>query len=48
MDYGKMTLLELIEEYGDQCAQGGMGYTFADSDRVLEEIKKRLAEAGMK
>lgn len=47
-DYIEMAPLELIEEYGRQCHEGGMGYAFADSDTVLDEIKKRLDEAGLK
>ena len=35
-------LIELIERYGSECAAGGAGYTFAEPDATLAEIKKRL------
>lgn len=37
-----MTLLELIEAYGYESALGGQGYTFSDSEPLLDEIKERL------
>jgi hypothetical protein len=45
-DLNEMTLWELIRAYGREEAEGGMGYTFSDSDRYLEEIRKRLVSAG--
>ena len=39
----EMTLVQLIEAYGHECAMGGAGYTSDDSDEYLEEIKRRLA-----
>lgn len=41
----KMTLVELIEAYGDECAAGGAGYTTDDSSDLLEEIKRRIKVA---
>lgn len=37
-----LPLLKLIEEYGNECAVGGAGYTYDDSDKLLDEIKQRL------
>lgn len=36
------TLLELIEEYGSECAAGGQGYTATQEIEILEEIKIRV------
>lgn len=39
----ELTLIELIEAYGYECALGGKGYTTDDSEMYLDEIKRRLA-----
>jgi hypothetical protein len=39
----EMTLIELIEAYGYECAEGGAGYTTDNSEEYLTEIKRRLA-----
>lgn len=40
-----MTLLELIEAFGQECTYGGQGYTADHSEELLDEIKKRIKEA---
>lgn len=44
-DYDEMTLIELIEAYGHECACGGAGYTSDDSEMILEKIKAYLSDS---
>lgn len=44
----EMTLIELIEAYGVECVCGGQGASQDDSEKYLEEIKRRLAAGEVK
>lgn len=37
-------LIKLIEEYGNECCHGGMGYTSTREDELLDRIREELKE----